>query len=46
MPHALAYRSGGVGVYFGRLDPAEFPEHSHPEIEVSLPMGDVGGSAI
>lgn len=46
MPHALAYRSGGVGVYFGRLDPAEFPERSHPEIEVSLPMGDVEGSAI
>ena len=43
MPHSIAHRADGVGVFFGRLEPSEFPEHAHPELEVSVPMGDVAG---
>lgn len=46
MPREVAHRSGGVGLFFGRLEPTEFPEHSHTEIEVALPMGDVAGIAV
>lgn len=35
-PYDLAEYVDGVGVFLGRLAPAHFPEHAHPEVTVAV----------
>ena len=40
LPYDLATYCNGVGIYYDCVNPTDFAEHAHPELQIAIPFNN------